>query len=697
MHAYQPRRIVDAFTVEERVFGKPIIKRVRDREVKGKNWFEIVLVPGSVYDEIVKASVNRSLNVEPITLEALKKLNKKTYDKLMKLVLSSKTFILATSYSHPILPTMMKNSELDTKINLYWSLMYYYENFWRRLWEKEKKVPPIGFWFPECAYSRDVLILFFQVLNELTTSWGWTEKPQVYLVLDEVHGIGLDPSRIYVIKAGDNQCFAFFRYHSLSNTIAFESKLRRILYRFRREAERCNFDLIGVANDAECYGGNYDPKKPVMFERIRRLLKKRGQVKGLSKEKRPLQIVSAAHYLNDFKGSAPEVKINDYTAWSDLEGVGYTFKGRKPPKGFFDFYIGYAPRGLCRWTGLERNPDGTLSNRTYLSMFSWSNPLDKKTYVRIISSLWKVALNKIRDEAANFVRQKSFAIVQQCVKEKDSLEKLLIQYWVCALQKEGVEGFIERMIQEGLLKPLSDDDRKALSMTLQAYQGACQDAYISCPTFYSEYPFENETAWTSLAYSAAAFAKIANAFYTLNQMSEVKKVAEKYRSLFLDFDANPLWRELVKGLEVPFTLIFEPIKRTAKRRGYDLSKSMRLAKLKGKAEEELRSWALKASRELYDVALKGWIPLMPGEENPYLVLAEVYKEFKQKEKAEEEIERAKWYEWKKCIRSIHAEKNIVQRVGFLHAKHFPEYKRFLGISEEDIKVEIRTTQNLLWE
>ena len=59
------------------------------------------------------------------------------------------------------------------------------------------------------------------------------------------------------------------------------------------------------------------------------------------------------------------------------------------------------------------------------------------------------------------------------------------------------------------------------------------------------------------------------------------------------------------------------------------------------------------------------------------------------------MERAKWYEWKKCIRSIHAEKNIVQRLGFLHAKHFPEYKRFLGISEKDTRVEVRTAQSFM--
>jgi len=358
--------------------------------------------------------------------------------------------------------------------------------------------------------------------------------------------------------------------------------------------------------------------------------------------------------------------------------------------------MGYAPRGLCRWTGLERNPNGTLSNRTYFSMFSWFNPLDKKTYVRIISSLWKVALNKIRDEAANFVHQKSFAIIQQYVKEKDCLEKLLIQYWVCALQKEGVEGFIERMIREGLLKPLSDEDRKALTMALQAYQGACQDAYISCPTFYTDIFFENETAWTSLAHSAAAFAKIAIALHRLEQMEEVKEVAEKYRVLFLDFDTDSFWRKFVKGFEVPFELIFEQIKEEAKKRGYNLSIVLR-SDLKSKSEEELWSWALKVSRELYETALKGWIPLMLGEENPHLVLAEVYKVFEQREKVEEEMERAKWHEWKKCIRSIHAEKTIVQRVGLLHAKHFPEYKRFLGISEEDTWVDVNTTQNLLWD
>jgi len=52
------------------------------------------------------------------------------------------------------------------------------------------------------------------------------------------------------------------------------------------------------------------------------------------------------------------------------------------------------------------------------------------------------------------------------------------------------------------------------------------------------------------------------------------------------------------------------------------------------------------------------------------------------------IYHARWYGWNKCIRSIHADKNIVQGVGFLHAKHFPDYKRFLGISEEETSVDV---------
>jgi len=278
------------------------------------------------------------------------------------------------------------------------------------------------------------------------------------------------------------------------------------------------------------------------------------------------------------------------------------------------------------------------------------------------------------------------------------VEEILIQYWVCALQKENVEGFIERMVQKELLKPLSrKEDREALAMALQAYQWACQDAYISCPTFYSDIFFENETTWTSLAHSAAALAKIANAFYKLKQMEEVKMVAEKYRTLFLDFYADPFWRKFVEGLEVPFKLLFEEIKEAAKRNGYDLSEILRSADLTKMSEEELRSWALKASRELYEAALQGWILLMPEEENPHLVLAEVYVAFGQREKAEEQMGQAKWHEWSKCIRSVHSDKNIMQRVGLLHAKHFPDYKQIFGISEEDTKVDVRPIETLRWE
>jgi len=694
-HGYQPRRLIDGFTGEERVHKKGLVKRVRNRRVKAKNWFDVVLIPGSVYDEIVKSSEKRSLNIEPLTLVALKRLNRKAYDQLMDYVLSRKTFIAASSYCHPILPMRLENSEFDARINFYWSLLFYYETFWRRIYEKEKRVPLVGFWLPECAYSKAVLAVFLEVLEKLAESWGWADELKAYLLLDEIQGKKIDPSRVYVLKAGNRQCFAFLRYNHLSNTIAFEPKLKKIMTTFWKESKRCKQDLIGVANDAEHYGGNYDPDKPADEEKMRMLLEKRGWIKRPKKRKSRLQIAPAALYLENFKASAPETELVDYTSWSDFE-EGSRFQPGVHPKGYFEYLVGRSVGGLCRWKGLQRNSDGTWSNTTYFLIVPWKNPSDGKTYVKIVSSMWKVAFNKIRDETAEFVRLKAFKIIRRYLKKKGALETVLSRYWVCALQQETVENFIEQMTQEGLFKSANSKiDREALKMALQAYQWACQDAYLSCPTFW--HMLDNQLTWTSLSHAAAALAKIASAFHVLKQKDEFGETAEKYKTLFLDFATNSYWRNFVENLEAPLTMFLEQITESAKINGYDLSETLSSTELAKKSEKALRSWALKISRKLYETALENLGTLMPEEENPHLVLALAYKSVGREGKAEEETDKARWREWRRCIQSVHSDKNAVQRIGFLHAKHFPEYKRLFGISEKDTVVDVKTTANIHME
>ncbi|MFQ5999170.1 MAG: hypothetical protein ACE5J6_00195 [Candidatus Bathyarchaeia archaeon] len=687
LHAYQPRRILDGFTGEERFSEEGFLKRVRDREVSGKNLFEVVLIPGSVYDEIIESAVNRSINVEPVTLEALKRLNQPAYERLVNNVLNGKISIVATAYCHPILPMMLDNSEFDVRVNLAWSLWYFYREFWHRL-KSAERTPPIAFWFPECGFNKKTATILFQVIDELAILWGWQiEDKKFHFILDEAQGIDVDPSRVYSLKLDGSRCFVFYRYHQLSGSIAFDNNLKTIMTTFWRELRRCKFGLIGVANDAECYGGNYNPDKPTMIEKMRERIGRVWIIRP-RKEKSRIQTMTTAAYLETLKDMVQESEAKEYSAWSDYT-EGSQFHYSEQPRAYFEYYVGQRSGGLCRWTGLEREPDGTLSNRAYFLVLPRKEPDSEEVHVRVVSSLWKAAFNKLRDDAANFVRSHVFTIVQRYLIEGRKIDELLTQYWTCALQRESIDDFITRMAHEGLLHPPQrKEEHEDLKMALQAYQWACQDAYISCPTFWQF--FENELTWTSLAHSAASFAKIATMFYTLGEHRKVEEVAEEYRQLFLEFGINQRWREYVHSLDAQLPLLFEAMKEAAKQGGYDVSAHLAEQKGSEKSQDELWLWAQETCNRLYGAAMKNLGTVRPGDKNPHLILAKLYDSLRQKERAEEEWDKAKWYEWEKCIQPHYSDKNIVQRVGFLHAKHFPEYQRFLEISEKDTMVDVRT-------
>ena len=227
-HAYQPRRILNAFTNAE--INKPIRKRVKWRIVEGKNLCHVMFVKGSVYEEIIKSLEKRSIDIEPITLELLKYYNIELYYELKKKVVNNEACIVATAYSHPILPLFYEERQgpLNVYINLYWSLMYYFNEFFKEIYNNSHRVC-VGFWLPECAYTKEVIKILVKVFEDvLKIHQIPKEKATLYIILDESQGGGIIPDKPYLLE--DLNIYVIFRDHALSDAISFSNDVDELLY-----------------------------------------------------------------------------------------------------------------------------------------------------------------------------------------------------------------------------------------------------------------------------------------------------------------------------------------------------------------------------------------------------------------------------------------------------------------------------------
>ncbi|MFX0162969.1 MAG: hypothetical protein ACFE68_06550 [Candidatus Hodarchaeota archaeon] len=696
MHAYQPRRIVDAFLgIERENLGEKELnftKYVRDRAVKGLNWFEIVLKPGSVYDEIINLLPERSLNVEPITLKAFQELNPPAFNRLLKLIFNDEATIACTTYSHPIMPVAISQSPFDLRINLSWSLDFYFELFWKKLWEKEQNFPPIFFWLPECAVNSETINLIVETVREKTIEWGWEKEVFIIFILDEYQVENNYRSGIYKLYSAQTPSeiypFVLLRDHAFSDAISFSSNLGVIIHALKM-AISTGMDLVVTASDAENFGGNYDPWKPVLFEELseRMINTTLSDMITVVRRLKASEAFIEYNYWGRLE-NLPEAKIFENSAWSDFEHWSILREDG-------GFIVSRQVGGLMRWTGKVRAKSGKTLEETYFLIHERFNPYESRRELRLTNSIWKIAFNHVSAEVKKFISFHLCEFIKKLLKNEYETENVLKKYWKVALKMENEEDFLKNLEDEEIIRPLSEEEKEALKRGLRAYKIGCQDAYISCPTFWSD--VETELTWTALALSAAGMVELSWMFKILKEENLLKKTISKYSELFLELGENKYWKEFILRHKMPLDPLLSTLKKRAAKRGYSLDdKIQEIIQTEDiPQEKDLKKRAVQMAEKLFKAALDWKENLRKEDANPHLILVEIFRAFGNYKKAAEYIDQAIWYEWEKSIAPIFKNtKNIFQRVGILHAKHLPSYfektKKVGEKEKEEEKVDIRT-------
>lgn len=652
-HAYQPKRIVDGVVNSVREVPKGVNISLAGRKVSGRNWFELMLQPRSVYDLIVEAADGRTVDVEPITLRYLQKMNPAAYERLLRMDADEQTHIVATTYSHPILPLLEKDSAFDAKVNVTWGLRFYQQTFQR------KEGSPILFWLNECAYSEQAAEIVSEAVEAVFGSGART----VFL-LDEFQGDNIDLGLVHSLPLGEGRALAVFRRHWLSDAFAFSSDLEWILASFRDDVAKRRPRMVGTAMDAETYGGAYDAQKPAFFSRLERELMREIKVDSDSFSVKFMM-------LNKIVGSADasaQVKVADYTSWSDYNESQLIDGNLLKLDGIVARRVG----GLCRWTGHLREAGKPLKE-TYFLVFEWVHPVTKERFVRVTNSLWKVAFNTVRRESANIVREAVFTILER-VTGKEEAQNIPLLYGDVALETEGEERFLEKHV--GTASP---EAKKAVKLVLEAYRSANQEAMMSCPTFWQN--FDTEVTWTSLSMTASGLALAAQACLELGDTDTLRRIAEKYQTLLIDFCET--FKNLALEYEMPLDLLYERLREIGKRNGYDVEHAV--SEVKGNFYEEADEIADRAYSSVFG-GIQGK-RFMKSDGNRFLILWRIFDKLGRKEEAREAYREARLYEWSKCLSSAVSQCPIPMRVGILHAKHFPSYEEYLRLPTRDVETE----------
>lgn len=655
-HAYQPRRLIDSVDQSPReVRGTVHIQRKGVRMV-GRNWFELMLRPGGVYDLLVEAASGRSIDMEPLTLHHLKNLNPQSFESLREKALTGRTYMAAAPYSHPILPILAEASPLDALVNVVWGLRFHQQTFGEALGDGT-----IAFWLSECAYSKEAVKVVLKAVGEV-----FGDGAKVLFLLDELQSEGTEQGMPYATTIDSERVFVVFRSRWLSDAYAFSPKYEGIMNTLKGVIGSGKPGVIGVIIDAETYGGAYEAHKPALLERLHTELKD-GVTVGDELYRFGFktidEIFKEAHGLQ-------EAKIRDYTAWSDYEDH-QIFRTDHPKTGTI---VSERAGGLCRWTGHLRDGDGKPVNETYFMVFEWAHPKTKRRYVRVLSSLWKVAFNEARRRCSDIVRQAALETLRRFTNDVTA-EEMMKRYGDIVFEKEGPEKFVKRHLTEA-----TNIERKAAELILQAYRYTNQDAAMSCPTFWQN--LDTEVSWTSLSYVAGGMALAARACLGLGDGKRSRWIAEEYQRVFMDFEET--FRHLIDGYEIPLNLLYAQLREVAQRRGYDVEDDM------ARVEDGFEERAEEIARRLYTTALgglSGGKPFLVADANKHIILWRIYERMGLEEEAGRAYQDAKLYEWKKSLTSAVSTTPLPTRVGVVHAKHFPDYGHPLRLLTEEVETE----------
>ncbi len=604
-----------------------------------------MLKPNSVYDLVVEAVSGRSIDMEPLTFHSLRKVNPGASEKLKDEVRDGRTFLVATTYAHNILPLLAEESQLDALINVAWGLRLHKQVL-------GSEVKTICFWLSECAYTAQAAAIILQAVEEI---FGLNVK--TLLLLDELQTSTTMEGKVYSANVGSKQLLILFRSRWLSDAYAFSPDYEGIMNTLRGIVGSSKPDAIGVIVDAETYGGAYEEQKPDLLMRLRTELKN-GLIIG--EEAYQIEFKNVGE-LSSEASESKEALIRDYTAWSDYEDY-QIFRADRPKTGTI---VSSRAGGLCRWTGHLRDADGKPTRETYFIVTEWVQPKTKKRYVRVLSSIWKVAFNTIRTTASSKVRAITLKTLKRLA-EEESVEEMLKGYGGVVLGEESAPDFIRRRFPH-----TSDREKRALELVLRAYKYANQDAAMSCPTFWQN--IDTEVSWTSLAYLAGGLTLAATARLELGDEKEVEEIAEIYQRVFFDFEST--FQHLIDDYDIPLDILYDRLREGAKLHGYDVEAEI------AEAGERIEEEAEAIAKRLYQKSLGRIFPDRPfleNDANKFLILWIAHQRRNRVESGRAYKE-AKLFEWRKAIGSAVSAHPLPVRVGAVHAKHFPHPERFLHI------------------
>ena len=646
-HAYQPRRIIDAIRGEERSIPGGVHKNLLGKTISAKNWFELMLGPGGIYETIVTSLESRSLDIEPITLFHLAKLNPDIHGKILELAARGGASLFPSTYSHPILPLLVSESFLDAKINVRWGVEYVLGNF------NSLQGGSLFFWLSECAYSAKAAQAILSAIREIHLN------TQVFLLLDEFQGQNIDPSQPYRLGLEDGEIGLAFRSRWVSDAYAFSQDADWLANSLRTDILQRRPELIGVAIDAETYGGAYESDKPLFFTRIREKLDS-SVSEGHSSV--PVQFIPVDIAIQNVCPNDPEAKLLENSSWSNYFESQLLHPQSDVRTGILARKIG----PLCRWTGFVPGRSHG-KGETYFIVYDWVDPYSRKTYTRVVSSLWKIAYNALRSRGSALVRQTVLELLPPLL-GSGSLEEALAAYGKVIFETTSWSSFATRF-KIGK----TSDEIEMSRLLLEAYRMADQEAAMSDPTYWEN--IDTEVTWTALALLAAGIINAAKACLQLKEYGRFEELASEYKILFLEFEAS--FRELHEEYDCPFDILFNYLREQCWKKGYDLEHDLTSSAV---TEKQARTIAARAYETAFN---KDWKrPLKESDVNPYVILWKMKERNGLLNDAEEILRRAYVYEWEKSIRSAISDKPIPIRVGLLHAKHFPKNKVFKPPTEE---------------
>jgi len=213
---------------------------------------------------------------------------------------------MAQAYNHMILP--LANSR-DKKTQIVWGFEDFVKRFGR---------VPEGMWLPETAADLESLDLMAQAglsFAVLAPRQAKATRPLAGGDWQTVTGAGIDPSRPYLLKTGENRSIALFFYDGpISQAVAFQNLLtdgetfaKRLLSGF--SDARNATQLMHIATDGETYGHHHRYGEMALAYAV-----------DYIESKKLAKLTNYGEFL-ERNPPSEEVQIHENTSWSCAHGI----------------------------------------------------------------------------------------------------------------------------------------------------------------------------------------------------------------------------------------------------------------------------------------------------------------------------------------------------------------------------------------